>query len=330
MNQIRVLEKNIYEYKTKSKEKDGMRHLIFNITMMLISSAILFQTSLIASAHDPKANLAANKIFSSFKLPSTEKPQPIGSYAKGCMNGGVALPVTGPTWQVIHPKRNRNWGHPTTVSFVKRLSVAAKEIGWAGLYIGDISQPRGGPMPYGHKSHQTGLDVDIWLTPAEQLDLNASELEKLKLISIRTKDMKETNSNWTEAHIRLLKAVALDDAVDRVFITAPAKINMCRKAGEDRSWLQKIRPMRGHHRHIHIRLRCPNDSVHCTSQRPTIEQISQSRDGCDHTLEWWVTTALQPYKKPVSPPKKTKPKKNALSYKMDDLPVECKSVIHNP
>ena len=34
-----------------------------------------------------------------------------------------------------------------------------------GFSVGDMSQPRGGPMVTGHSSHQIGLDVDIWLTP---------------------------------------------------------------------------------------------------------------------------------------------------------------------
>ena len=252
-----------------------------------------------------------------------------GGYHHGG-GGGVALPLNGATWQVMNPGRNRNWGHPKTISFVQRLSLAAKEIGWAGLYIGDLSQPRGGPMPYGHKSHQIGLDVDIWLTPAKKLYLTKQELKEINQISIRTKDMKKTNNNWTENHMKLLKRAALDDAVDRIFITAPAKIDMCNKAGKDRSWLQKIRPMRGHHKHIHVRLKCPKDSQHCTPQKPTVSQISQSEDGCDHTLEWWVTKALEPYKKPEKPVKKTKPKKNALTYRIDDLPSECKSIIHKP
>jgi hypothetical protein len=42
----------------------------------------------------------------------------------------------------------------------------ARDIGWGkGLYIGDISQPRGGPMTSGHASHQIGLDADIWMLP---------------------------------------------------------------------------------------------------------------------------------------------------------------------
>jgi penicillin-insensitive murein DD-endopeptidase len=60
--------------------------------------------------------------------------------------------------------RNRNWGNPQLVRFIERLAENAKKIGWNGLLVGEMSQPRGGPMLSDHKS-QIGLDVDIWLTP---------------------------------------------------------------------------------------------------------------------------------------------------------------------
>ncbi len=89
-----------------------------------------------------------------------------GFYSKGCFSGGVAIPVDGPTWQAMRLSRNRRWGHPTMIALIEKLSrdAAAKD-GWPGLLIGDISQPRGGPMLTGHASHQIGLDADIWLTP---------------------------------------------------------------------------------------------------------------------------------------------------------------------
>jgi penicillin-insensitive murein endopeptidase len=61
--------------------------------------------------------------------------------------------------------RNRNWGHPELIQFIEQLSEKAARNGWRGLLIGDMPQPRGGPLLAGHTSHQLGLDVDIWLTP---------------------------------------------------------------------------------------------------------------------------------------------------------------------
>jgi penicillin-insensitive murein DD-endopeptidase len=297
--------------------------------LSLLTVLLLGQGINAGVAHDPQKKELANKIFEKLKLPTKGNSSSIGSYAKGCLDGAQALPFNGPNWQVLHPSRKRNWGHPETIRLVKRLSKKATEIGWKGLYIGDISQARGGPMRYGHKSHQMGLDVDIWLTPPQSVELTVNELKAVKPISIRSKDHRRTNNKWTVEHMEILKASALDKSVDRVFITAPAKIWMCEKAEGDRNWLQKIRPLGGHHQHFHIRLKCPPESPFCKTQKPSIPDISQSDDGCDHTLKWWVTTALEPYKKPAKPPKKKKLKKNALNFLMSDLPKQCLPVIHN-
>ena len=72
--------------------------------------------------------------------------------------------MNGPHWQVM--RLSRRLGHPQLVAYIERLSeTASRASGWPGLLIGDMSQPRGGPMLTGHASHQIGLDADIWLTP---------------------------------------------------------------------------------------------------------------------------------------------------------------------
>ena len=88
--------------------------------------------------------------FGAAKDASFQASAPHGSYAKGCLAGAAKLAETGPSWQAMRLSRNRNWGHPRTIDFIKRLSVEAQDIGWPRLYIGDISQPRGGPMRSSH------------------------------------------------------------------------------------------------------------------------------------------------------------------------------------
>ena len=289
----------------------------------------LFFSSNAGFTHDPQKNIAANKIFSKFSTPTKGDTSAVGSYARGCLKGGALLPETGDTWQVMRTSRNRNWAHHITVDFAKRLSEKAMRHGWLGLYIGDLSQPRGGPMPYGHKSHQIGLDIDFWLTPPERLNHSLDEREKLEPISVRSKDQRNVNANWTNIHMKILKEAAMDPVVDRIFITAPAKIWMCENTTGQRDWLQKVRPLGGHHRHFHVRLKCPETDANCISQKPTIPQISQSADGCDHTLEWWVTKALEPRKPGSKTKSKTKKKtKTTLTYVPEDLPDSCLQVIH--
>jgi penicillin-insensitive murein endopeptidase len=76
--------------------------------------------------------------------------------------------------------RNRMWGHPRLIAFLERLSKQLPTInGWPGLLVGDIAQPRGGPMLTGHASHQVGLDADVWLTPMPDRRLSREEREAM-------------------------------------------------------------------------------------------------------------------------------------------------------
>jgi hypothetical protein len=130
------------------------------------------------------------------KTTAAELPtRSIGFYSKGCLAGAAALPVSGETWQVMRLSRNRNWGHPVLVEFIEELSERAAQNGWPGLLIGDMSQPRGGPMLNGHASHQVGLDVDIWLTPMPHHDLTRIEREAMMATMVVAHDRKDVDRN---------------------------------------------------------------------------------------------------------------------------------------
>ncbi|MEM9574309.1 MAG: penicillin-insensitive murein endopeptidase, partial [Pseudomonadota bacterium] len=118
---------------------------------------------------------AAKELFGKTALPSLGAAQVHGFYSKGCVTGAVAMPTDGPTWQAMRLERNRRWGHPDLIALVQKLSRDAVADGWPGLLVGDISQPRGGPMLSGHASHQVGLDADIWLTKMPNRRLSKAE-----------------------------------------------------------------------------------------------------------------------------------------------------------
>jgi penicillin-insensitive murein endopeptidase len=261
----------------------------------------------------------AKELFGHVNGPSAYAPASYGSYAKGCLAGAEQLAETGPTWQAMRLSRNRNWGHPQMIDFVERLSrKAAAQRGWQGLYVGDISQPRGGPMLTGHASHQLGLDADIWMLPATRLNLTRAERETLSSISIRTKDQRNVNSSWTKAHHNILRAAAEDPAVARIFVTGAAKLRMCKDTPRgDRAWLRKIRPWWGHHYHFHVRLNCPGGNAACQNQAPI-----PAGDGCKDA-EWWVTDALAP-PDPNAPKTKKKPKPPLT---LAGLPQQCAQVL---
>jgi len=274
------------------------------------------------------AEPTAASLFSKVPGPSDQPSEAVGSYARGCGAGMVQLPETGPTWQAMRLSRNRNWGQPSLVSYIEDLSAAATRVGWRGLYVGDMAQPRGGPSPSGHLSHQTGLDVDIWYTPPPSLDLTAKQREKLSATIVRTDDQRSVNRNWTPSHAALLQMAASDPRVDRIFVAAAVKIAMCQTAtAADTGWLQKIRPIYGHHDHFHVRLKCPPGSTLCQTQKPSVSEISNGGNGCDDSLTWWVTTYLEELKHPKPPGKKVR---GPRDYVMAELPKACTGVLTSP
>lgn len=304
------------------------------MTLTRIIPALIAVIFLAGTTHvqPKKGETLANQLFGAQTAASEQKARALGFYSKGCLAGGVQLAETGPTWQAMRLSRNRNWAHPAMIAFIQRLGKEAQKQGWAGLYVGDMSQPRGGPMTTSHQSHQVGLDVDIWMLPPKRLDLTRAERESLSSISVRTDDQKNINANWTPAHMAILKAASKDKAVDRIFVAAAVKIAMCKDAGKDRKWLAKIRPLYGHNTHFHVRLKCPQGSGKCEKQTP-VSAISKG-DGCDKTLTWWVTDYLTPpkidpnkKKKKVSKKKAKPPKRRARQMIMADLPRQCVGVL---
>ncbi|MBK0401163.1 penicillin-insensitive murein endopeptidase [Limibaculum sp. M0105] len=259
----------------------------------------------------------AKVLFGAASTPSAEPPAPIGGYAAGCIGGAVELAETGPGWQAMRLSRNRNWGHPEAIAFIERLSHSARANGWAGLYIGDISQPRGGPMVSGHRSHQIGLDIDIWLRPAKTLELARADREQLSSINVVRSDRRGVTGDWTRQHHNILRAAATDPAVARIFVNAAIKQALCdaEPADADRDWLARIRPWWGHDAHFHVRLACPNGAGECQPQDPV-----PAGDGCGDELAWWFSDeALNP--KPSDKP--TRPREITLA----DLPQACSAVI---
>lgn len=260
----------------------------------------------------------ARQLFGAAPAGSAQRAEPFGGYAKGCLAGGVQLAETGPTWQAMRLSRNRNWGHPEVIDFIQKLSAkAAQQPGWNGLYVGDISQPRGGPMLTGHRSHQIGMDADIWMLPANRLNLTRAERENLSSISLRRANGAYVNDNWTPAHHQIMKAAAQDPRVERIFVFPGAKVQMCADETGDRAYLRKIRPWYGHHYHFHVRLACPRGARDCVNQDPP-----PAGDGCADAREWQRNILNPPPPDPDAP--KPRPRRE---YTLADLPNQCISVL---
>ncbi|MEM7301494.1 MAG: penicillin-insensitive murein endopeptidase [Pseudomonadota bacterium] len=296
---------------------------------ILIAFAAALPFTLSLSAPPAQAQQKAAKyLFGAKKLPAHIRAQTHGFYNKGCLAGGVALPIDGPTWQAMRLSRNRRWGHPDMIELVVELSKRAKKDGWNGLLVGDISQPRGGPMLSGHASHQVGLDTDIWLRPMPNKRFTRAQRESVSAISMLKKGTVRVDDRiWTRQHEAVLRNAAQFPATQRIFVHPGIKKKLCDTVRGDRRWLQKVRPYWGHHYHFHIRITCRPGSPGCKAQAPV-----GRGDGCDASLDWWFKVAFAPKKKVKK--KKTAKKKKPVKVKrkrlarLSDLPQACRTVLN--
>jgi penicillin-insensitive murein endopeptidase len=269
----------------------------------------------LANPNDP--TVPAKELFGRKDQPAPLAARAIGGYARGCIAGATALPHDGETWQVMRLSRNRNWGHPKLVEFMQRVAKKVPEInGWPGLLVGDMSQPRGGPMLTGHASHQLGLDADVWLTPMPDRRLSRLEREEMSATNMVRSDWLDVDpAVWTPQHTALVRAVSREREVARIFINPAIKRALCREAGEDRGWLSKVRPTFGHNYHFHIRLACPPGEDTCGDQDPP-----PGGDGCGAELARWFRPEML----------KPKPSKPRPPLTLAQLPIECRRVLTAP
>ncbi|MCB2262050.1 MAG: penicillin-insensitive murein endopeptidase [Candidatus Thiosymbion ectosymbiont of Robbea hypermnestra] len=236
----------------------------------------------------------------------------IGGPANGCVAGAQALPATGTGFVSIRRHRNRYYGHPDTIRLVWDLGKALSRHTGGLMMVGDLSQPRGGPMSSMHRSHQNGMDVDIWFRLATSArSANDQHPEHRDPASMVAPGGHTLNQDWGEPQRLLLKTSAEHPRVDRVIVNPVIKRALCRTEQGDRGWLRKLRPWWGHDAHVHIRLKCPRTSPYCRQQPPP-----PAGDGCDQSLAWWFSEeAKRPAKK--SKKKKAKP----------PLPAACTALL---
>lgn len=246
----------------------------------------------------PKANVVA-KQWQAQHAPSAGPPLSIGGYSLGCLQGAAVLPASGPGYEALRLGRNRRYGHPTLIAYVRRLAASAKAAKLGPLVVGDLSQPRGGPTPSGHRSHQTGLDADIGFAAPPGLrlgHLTARDRERLSPPAVVDLQTHKPTAAWKATTPRLIALAASDPAVDRIFVNPGVKQMLCAgetgKAGKltkttkttKAPWQGRVRPWWGHHDHFHVRLKCPADSELCVPQDPPPD------DGCGASLDWWFTS----------------------------------------
>jgi penicillin-insensitive murein endopeptidase len=273
----------------------------------------------LANPGDPR--LPAKQVFGRETEAAAVPAHVYGFYSKGCIAGARPLPLDGPDWQVMRPSRNRFWGHPALIAFIERLAARVKQTTrWPGILIGDMAQPRGGPMINGHASHQIGLDADVWLRPMPERRLSREERELSDSQMVVRNDRLDVDPHvWSPDVMGAIEAAAKDRQVERIFVNAAIKKAICRDARGDRSWLAKVRPMWGHDYHYHIRLACPPGEKACEVQAPI-----PGGEGCDATLTHWFSPGIiHPRPNPNPPPPKP-------PITMAQMPAECRAVAAAP
>ena len=273
----------------------------------------------LADPGDPR--LPAKQVFGRETEPAAMPTHVYGFYSKGCIAGARPLPMDGPTWQVMRPSRDRNWGHPALLAFIERLGARVRQsTSWPGLLIGDMAQPRGGPMLNGHASHQIGLDADVWLRPMPRQRLSREQREFMDSVMMVRADRRDVDPRlFTPDAMNVIRAAAQDPEVERIFVNAAIKRAICREAAGDRSWLTKVRPMWGHDYHFHVRLACPPGEDACQHQADVPDG-----EGCDATLQHWFSDAI------LHPRPATRPAAPRPPLTMAALPEACRAVAAAP
>ncbi|MCS2149771.1 penicillin-insensitive murein endopeptidase [Scandinavium manionii] len=235
--------------------------------------------------------------------------QSIGAFANGCIVGAEGLPLRSDNYQVMRTDQRRYFGHPDLILFIQRLSNQVHNLGLGTMLIGDMGMPAGGRFNGGHASHQSGLDVDIFLQLPQTRWTSAQLLKPQALDLVAANGKHVVPSLWSPQISALIKLAAKDNDVTRIFVNPAIKQQLCLDAGTDRDWLRKVRPWFQHRAHMHVRLRCPAGSLECEDQAPP-----PPGDGCGAELQSWFEPPKPGTTKPV---KKTPP----------PLPRSCQALL---
>ncbi|MCB1800058.1 MAG: penicillin-insensitive murein endopeptidase [Gammaproteobacteria bacterium] len=257
--------------------------------------------------------------------PVSGKPQAIGGYSAGCLQGAESiLADEGPTFQVMRKSRRRYFAQPAMRQFVSELASEIRRREFGTLLVGDLGQARGGPTTTGHASHQIGLDGDFWFwldSPANHRTLTEQEVEQLSAISMLDEDQQDVDPEQFQAkHISVLKYVSQQPEVARIFVNPLIKKAAC-ESTDQAEWLNKLRPWWGHHYHFHVRLHCPSGQADCNPQSPP-----PATHGCGQELAWWFSEdAAERLRKGQELSRKLSPLQR-LADKLARVPTQCESL----
>ena len=213
--------------------------------------------------------------------PSAKKPEAIGYYSAGCLEGAVTFEGKENGIELAHLGRGRFWAHPQMIDLLTELGEFTHKNFKRRIIVGDLSLARGGPTVGGHNSHQNGLDADIWFKLSTKRKRVFQRRESEKMPSALKGD--GFNKFFSLPQRTILSFLAQDQRVARIFVNPKIKKDLCEKRTHlfNDQTLSKIRPWYGHDDHLHLRLKCPSADKSCKAQ-----EAPKKGSGCDE-LEWW-------------------------------------------
>lgn len=272
------------------------------IQLYIAAAVSLLACCITGHAADPNISNDWSRI----KAPIAAHPKAIGSYANGCQLGAQLLPESGYGYVSIRRYRNRYYTQPITLGVINHIANYMGSIYNARILIGDLSQPAGGKMPFGHTSHQNGLDVDFWFYTVPEGSFPPADIEPPTMVDKASGVL--IPGRWQEAYTTAVMAAAEHPDTTRIFVNPVIKKHLCAQhyTIDATERLRKIRPWWGHDAHFHVRMRCPENSTECEPQTPP-----PPGSGCDAHLDQWIAeqsdAILHP--KPAQPSKPKPPKR---------------------
>jgi len=175
-------------------------------------------------------------------------------------------------FEIIYPGRKNYYSTDDMKNVVIAMGqFNQKYMNGYAVSIGDLSSQKGGQLGR-HASHQMGLDADI----AYYFDDRSIQKGLVDAVGAK----KPIRSFMAEEQWALFKAMVAQGNVDRIFIHAVLKKELCNiatrtgelKSGEHDSLafnvMRVLRPEPNHDDHFHLRLKCSTAQPRCRQMAP--------------------------------------------------------------
>jgi len=222
------------------------------------------------------------QVFVVYRATDGELSRAVGSPNRGRVEHSVAFPE-GQGW-VLRPWRHRAYG---TKRVVETLAAALVEFhrdhpGTPPLLLGDIGNRRGGRAPP-HRSHQSGLDVDLGYVVAEMPSKNS------RWRTVRPSEF-DAEKNWA-----LMRRLLATGVVEHIYVDNRLQRRLLEVArqelspeelertfalaavGRRKQALAAISHWKGHDDHMHIRFACGPADLRCSGSEGTPRKSTKKR-----------------------------------------------------